>query len=1022
VTQSRIAACLIVKNSAQTLAKCLASIRPHVDVVCIYDTGSTDDTIDLARRLNEDPASPNSAPIIVEQGEWHDDFSVARAASFVMAPEDCDWLLWLDDDDEIVGGELLRSAAANAPANVDGFTMLYEYAHDDAGNCVCQLWRERLVRRAAGYTWRDPIHEVYLPDRPPNLLAIPPDQIRYVHHRPEDRYPRSRNLDILVASAAAAEERDETPSPRIMAYIGTELMSHGEFGEAIGHLEAYLRHPEGTHGDERAQVYHKLATCLRTVGNPQAALEAEYRCLRERDDWAETAIGLMESYVILNEWLRVERWAKRALELGMPQSMLILNPLEFGLLPMLRLSEACMHTGRMPDALRWLEKAEASAPGNKLISERVPVLQNLAFRDEIVETTLKLRETLVRFDENAKALAVLDSVPYFVKDDPRIVRARFEQREMCAHLVRPAEYERWYRDEPKESTVPDEWVEQAGDHMPRARYYRDGLIEQQEALGRSVRAIDLGANDHWMGCYLWTQGLTCDGAELNRKAFEIGEERIARFGADVQFENVNLLDAPAIFGPQYDAVSLFEVIEHVRDVDEALDACEALLKPGGRVYISTPDGAFDRGNPASGWATVERKGHLRCLPAGDLSEIVMRRGVIKQMHVADGTGLVTLSYEPQKPVGRVAFYLGPCIEPFAVEDIKTRGLGGSETAAVFAAVKLAEAGYFVEVFADTTQPGVMPGPTLWRSHDAFDPGVERDAVIVSRIPQAFDAPINAPIRALWCHDHTYPGMTAERIDRMTHVLVLSEWQRDRFERLFPETTPKLTIMRNAILDSLLATEPPGFEEREARVVFSSSLDRGFDVLLHYWSQIRDRVPHAELHSYYGWDVFDRVAMRDPDRMAWKLRLLAKVDELGGEEGGVFMHGRVPQPELAQEMRRARVWAYPTYFMETSCISAMEARAAGLPIVTSALAGLVETAYGAGIVIRQGMEDEDAPNPLSDEYGERFVHHVATLLTNEHEWASWSQHARRGVAKETWSERAAEWADLVEPVAALAKAA
>jgi hypothetical protein len=65
-----------------------------------------------------------------------------------------------------------------------------------------------------------------------------------------------------------------------MAYIGTELMSHGEYAEAIGHLQAYIDHPEATHGDERAQIHHKLATCLRLVGNPQAALEVEYRSLQ----------------------------------------------------------------------------------------------------------------------------------------------------------------------------------------------------------------------------------------------------------------------------------------------------------------------------------------------------------------------------------------------------------------------------------------------------------------------------------------------------------------------------------------------------------------------------------------------------------------------------------------------------------------------------------------------------------------------------------------------------------------------
>jgi hypothetical protein len=55
-----------------------------------------------------------------------------------------------------------------------------------------------------------------------------------------------------------------------------------------------------------------------------------------------------------------------------------------------------------------------------------------------------------------------------------------------------------------------------------------------------------------------------------------------------------------------------------------------------------------------------------------------------------------------------------------------------------------------------------------------------------------------------------------------------------------------------------------------------------------------------------------------------------------------MRGRVSQPELHAAMGRARVWSYPTAFPETSCIGAMEARAAGLALVTSDVAALSET--------------------------------------------------------------------------------
>ena len=44
-----IALTMIVKNEARSLARCLDSVAPWVDKMIVLDTGSTDDTIAIAR-------------------------------------------------------------------------------------------------------------------------------------------------------------------------------------------------------------------------------------------------------------------------------------------------------------------------------------------------------------------------------------------------------------------------------------------------------------------------------------------------------------------------------------------------------------------------------------------------------------------------------------------------------------------------------------------------------------------------------------------------------------------------------------------------------------------------------------------------------------------------------------------------------------------------------------------------------------------------------------------------------------
>ena len=66
-----VTACMIVKNEEQMLPACLESVRDAVDEIVVYDTGSDDRTVEIAR----------AAGATVVLGEWEDSFSAARNAA-----------------------------------------------------------------------------------------------------------------------------------------------------------------------------------------------------------------------------------------------------------------------------------------------------------------------------------------------------------------------------------------------------------------------------------------------------------------------------------------------------------------------------------------------------------------------------------------------------------------------------------------------------------------------------------------------------------------------------------------------------------------------------------------------------------------------------------------------------------------------------------------------------------------------------------------------------------------------------
>jgi glycosyltransferase involved in cell wall biosynthesis len=82
-----VTAALITKNEGRCLRRCLESMRDWATEIVVADTGSTDDTVQIA----------NDCGARVKVIEWPDDFAAARNASLDMV--ETEWTLWMDADE-----------------------------------------------------------------------------------------------------------------------------------------------------------------------------------------------------------------------------------------------------------------------------------------------------------------------------------------------------------------------------------------------------------------------------------------------------------------------------------------------------------------------------------------------------------------------------------------------------------------------------------------------------------------------------------------------------------------------------------------------------------------------------------------------------------------------------------------------------------------------------------------------------------------------------------------------------------
>jgi tetratricopeptide (TPR) repeat protein len=84
---STLSAALIVRDEAEFIEDCLRSIECYVDQIVLVDTGSVDDTIDIARQF----------PVDLHHFRWCNDFSAAR--NFALDQAKSDWILYIDADE-----------------------------------------------------------------------------------------------------------------------------------------------------------------------------------------------------------------------------------------------------------------------------------------------------------------------------------------------------------------------------------------------------------------------------------------------------------------------------------------------------------------------------------------------------------------------------------------------------------------------------------------------------------------------------------------------------------------------------------------------------------------------------------------------------------------------------------------------------------------------------------------------------------------------------------------------------------
>lgn len=341
-----ISVCMIVKDESDNLRPCLESLGDLPSEIIVVDTGSTDDTVAIARALGAK----------VHSFRWVDDFSAARNESLHHATGD--WIFWLDADDRLSPQAVADLKQAAASGKADAYGCQVSSTKPNGSRDVVE--HIRLFRNGRGIRFSGAIHETVAPDLLRLGLRLGDTDVEVQHTGYESpqitRRKSERNLPIIDRELSLHPERLD-----LLFYRGHCRRGVGDVDGSAADMREFLARsrPGANFGWSRFWAYTAIAFILEGQGKHE-----------ELEALLQAALAEFPGHPQL-----LFMSGRLSLLQGQPDSaiqMLLsahaaLRSGGRGLVPSraavsLNLAQACRTAGKSEEALRWAGQARDHAP------------------------------------------------------------------------------------------------------------------------------------------------------------------------------------------------------------------------------------------------------------------------------------------------------------------------------------------------------------------------------------------------------------------------------------------------------------------------------------------------------------------------------------------------------------------------------------------------------------------------------------------------------------------------------------
>jgi len=324
---------------------------------------------------------------------------------------------------------------------------------------------------------------------------------------------------------------------------------------------------------------------------------------------------------------------------------------------------------------------------------------------------------------------------------------------------------------------------------------------------------------------------------------------------------------------------------------------------------------------------------------------------------------------------------------------------GSEISLIYLAKEL-EKYYDVYIFSSNCQKDeVIEGELKFKKSAYFEEFSKNnviDVIIIYRYLNVFlDNTLKANKIFLWVHDLTFQSFwnghslrdsgkhlynnIAHRIDG---VVVLSNYHKQLVMNTYNILSEKVHVIYHGIND----TKQVNLEKTKYKFIYTSYPSRGLDFLLKMFPKIKEEFPESELEIYRDIKTFTEEQLKEIEKYDY-----------------IHNMGYQPNEKIKEAFQSSSVWLYPTNFLETFCMSALEAQMSGCLCITSSLGSLTEVIGDRGVLIEN--------NYGSNEYIENVMKSLR-IFFNSDLYDNKIRKSKEWTKNKTWENVGKEWCKLL----------